>query len=505
MGRLENTKNNFFSGIVGQFIKIGAKFSLRTAIIYYFGAVYLGLDGLFINVISILSLAELGIGDAICYALYKPIEQQNYSSIGSYMNFYKNVYRIIGLVILILGLGMLPFIDNIVNITEDIDVNYSLIYILFLLNAVSSYLFGAYKQVIFIADQKSYVINNVANIQLIIQSLAQLIALVIIEDYYIYLGIMPVSNLLKNIVLSIKADEYYPFLKDANPKKLPNEKLKELAKNVYALAVTKISTTIYISSDNLVISTFIGTVIVGYYTNYAYIVTAISGIISILFSSVTASIGSVNAEDDSEKTHDVFLKMLMINQWIYGLCFVCLWQLLTPFVRLWTGDESFLLSNEQVILIVLMFLIPGLHHTCTIFRAACGLFWQTRYRTLATAILNVLISIILARLIGLSGIFLGTIISYLLTTFIVDPKVIYKYVFMKSVTEFYIWYLKSFLSIIAIAVVINFINLAININIILDLGIKLIVCIVVYNALFVLLYRNNKYFQYLYCVIRRLF
>lgn len=501
--RLENTKHNIFSGIIGQMLKIVTKFSIRTVVIYYFGAAYLGLDGLFMNVIAMLSLAEMGIGDAICFALYKPLADQDASSINAYMRFYKIVYLIIGTVVLCIGIFLIPLLGYIVNFDASIKINYHLVYILFLLNSVSTYWFGSYRQVLLIADQRMYEINRVNNFQVIIQFLMQIAVLSLLKNYYLYVAVMIVSNIAKNLFLFYDIGQKYPFINSESYIPLSKEKRTALAKNVYALSITKISSTIYTSSDNLVISIFIGTIIVGYYSNYSYIVSAITGLISIIFSSVTASIGNVNASLDSETLHEVFKKMLLINQWIYGYCFVCLWQLLTPFVRIWTGSDEYVLTELQVTFIVLMFLITGLNHTCTIFRAACGLFWQTRYRTIATALINVVLSVFLAIRIGLSGVFLGTIISYLVTTFIVDPRVLYHEIFHLSKSEFYIWFIKSLLSILIISVLCRTICSLIPLYGISGLIIQLAICTVVFNAIFVLMFWKDDRFLYFREIIAR--
>ncbi len=501
--RLENTKYNIFSGIIGQFIKIGTKFSIRTVIIYYFGAAYLGLDGLFMNVISMLSLAEMGIGDAVCFALYKPLADKDEESISAYMRFYKMVYQVIGVVVLCAGLILIPFLEHIVNLDKALDINYKWMYVLFLFNSVLSYWFGAYRQVLLIADQKMYEINKVNMCQMIIQSVLQIMALILLNNYYIYIIIMLLSNLVKNIYLFFKIGRLYPVVSSKSRIFLSKKNQKSLAKNVYALLITKISTTVYTSSDNLVISAFVGTIIVGYYSNYSYIVSAVTGFISIIFSSVTAGIGNVNANSDPKTLHNVFKKMLLVNHWIYGLCFVCLWQLLTPFVRLWTGNSAYVLADLQIILIVLMFLIPGLNHTCTVFRAACGLFWQTRYRTIVTALINVIVSIVLARHIGLSGVFIGTILAYLLTTFVVDPKVLYREIFHLPCIEFYVWFFQSLLSTIIVAVFCRGLCLLITLEGFGGILYQLIICLIVYNGTFYLLYHNDTRFQYFWIIMKK--
>lgn len=501
MSRIKNSQRNIVYGFIGQFIKIFVKFALRTIVIYILGAVYLGLDGLFLNVISILSLAELGIGDAVCFALYKPITENDNEKINAYMLFYKRVYMIIGFVILILGCTLLPFLDCFVNFDYEVDVNYYLIYILFLINSVSSYWFGAYRQVLFIANQQSYIINKANNMIIIVNAVAQTAVLIVFKNYYFYLLVMILTGIMKNILLYTMSNKMFEYINTKPNTKLEKNEKKELLKNVYALTLTKISSTIYTSSDNLIISTFVGTVIVGYYSNYSYIVAAVTGFISILFSSVVAGVGNINAEHDEKHMHTVFKRLLFINFWIYGFCFICFWQLMSPFVNIWAGSE-YVLSDQTVFVISLMFLIPGLNHTCTIYRAACGLFWQTRYRTMLTAIINIVTSVLLVGKLGLTGVFLGTIISYLLTTFIVDPAVLYREIFKISQKEFYCWYIKSLIIIIGTGIITKGLCNCIMADGIWGFAIQAAVCALFPNAVFCLLFRKDENFSYYRSVLK---
>ncbi len=451
--RIENSKRNIVFGLLGRIVQLVFKFIIRTIIIYYLGAVYLGLDGLFLNVITILSIAELGIGNAICFELYKPFSENNNEKIAAYMHWYKRVYAVLGFIVLIMGGICVPVLKYIVQFDNSIEISYYVIYLMFLLNTVFSYWFGAYYQVLFTADQRDYVVNNTKNILYVVMALAQIIVIVLTKNYYLYLLIMIVCNMITNLAIASLAKREYPvIIKAENYNMLDAAEITSLKKNVFALSLTKLSSVIYTSSDNIIISAFIGTIMVGYYSNYAYIVSAVSGIIAIIFSSLLASIGNANATESADKMHLIFKRMLYMNSIIYGMCFVFFMQLFQDFIYLWAG-ESFLLDDITVFMIGLLFLLPGLNHTCTLFKDACGLFWETRYRTVATAFVNIILSILFVPKFGLSGIFAATIMAYFLTVFIVDPQLIQRKILKTSSKEFYIWYLKAAIT----AVLINFI------------------------------------------------
>lgn len=506
MSRIQNSKRNILNSSIGQALKICMKVMVRTVIIYQLGAIYLGLDGLFLNVISMLSLVELGIGDAICFALYKPIAENDNYTILAYLNFYKVTYNVIGFIIFLLGILIMPMLPYIVSFEGEAPINYYLVYFLFLLNTVASYSFGAYKQTYLMAWQKAYITTKIKNVVFIITSIGQGLILIVSKNYYLYLVIMILGTIITNVWSALKANKYIPLSKYDDKPKLNKSEKTSLIKNVYALSLNKISTTIYTSSDNIVISMFLGTIVVGYYSNYSYIVSAISGFISIAFSAVTASIGNANIECDKQYMTELFENMLFVNKWIYGFCFICFWSLLSPFIQIWLGKE-FLLNENTVFLIALMFLLCGLNHTCTVFRAAAGLFWQTRYRTLATAIINVVLSVILVQFLGLNGVFIGTIIAYFCTTFIVDPPIVYRNMLSIMVDKFYKWYLYSVSEILIVGVIVKYLT-----DIIPGMGIasfimRLLLCCFIPNVYWLITNYRKKEFVYfknlLYSMIRK--
>ena len=439
--RLENTKRNIIFGLAGKIVQLLFKFLLRTAVIYIFGVAYLGLDALFLNVLSVLCIAELGISNAVCYALYKPFAQSEETKLRAYITLYRRIYRILGWVVLFLGLCFLPCLKYIIHLDRAIDMDYRLAYVIFLLNAVISYWFGAYTQVLFIADQKTRIVDNIKNLFYVITVVMEVLAIIIFKNYYIYLIIMVAGSLSANLAVYTFAKRRYQILLKGK-ETLSEAEFHELKRNITAMALMKLSSVIYTSSDNILISSLVGTVMVGYYSNYAYVVSAVTGIISLIFNGAVASIGNVNIAEKPEKKKLFFKRMLFLNYAVYGFCYVCMFVLFSDLIRVWAG-EAYVFLQDVTQLICLLFLISGLNHTCAVYNDACGLFWKIRYRALGTAGVNIFLSFILGKQYGLPGILAATIFSYFLTTFIVDPKVIYRTVFKQSSGEFYRWYALS--------------------------------------------------------------
>jgi len=263
--RIQNSKLNILFGFANSFITTILGFVTRSVFIYTLGVNYLGLNGLYTNILSLLSLAELGIGSAITFSLYKPIAEHDNKKIKALMQLYKSAYQKIGIIILVVGLSLVPFLKYLVNFQQNVDINYQLIYVLFLADSVISYLFFAYRSVIVYANQKGYVLTKYETTFSIIRSVVQFLVLIIFKNYYMYLIIPIMISILKNLLISIKAGKMFPVINEKGKEELDKEEKDSIFKNIYSLALFKISSVVYTSTDNIIISSFLGTAIVGFY------------------------------------------------------------------------------------------------------------------------------------------------------------------------------------------------------------------------------------------------
>lgn len=505
MSRFENSKKNMLFSLISTLFTMLLTFANRTIFIYTLGLNYLGLNGLFTNVLSFLAIAELGIGNAISFSLYKPLVKKDNVKIVSYLNLFRISYKIIGSVITIIGLLLIPFLDVFVNLDESVSINYQVIYLLFLMNTVSPYFFLSYKSSLLYADQKAYIVSKVDLICNTISIAIQFLVLLFFRNYYLYLVVGIIVVTIKNYFIAHKVDKYYPEVQNKQLMELTKDEKKNLAKNVFSLSLTKISGVIYSSTDNIIISTFINTITVGLYSNYTMIVNMIKSLISALFSTLTASIGNLNAEDNKEHLYVVFIRLNFINFWLYGFLFICLNNLINTFILVWVGEYA-LFSPQVVLLISLMFLIPGLNNVVNIYKDACGLYWQTKYRALATAIVNLVVSLVLVQYIGIEGVFLGTIIAYLTTIYVKDPIIVYKECFQKSVKSYYVELSLRVLLLMGLnmvcGLIVDFLSRYINgIFLFLIAGIVLSLFI---NMVFIVIYHKTKEFKYFFEMIKKM-
>lgn len=438
MSRLTNTIRNTVVGFVAQLVVILLNFINRTIFIYYLGVEYLGLSGLFSNILSMLSLAELGIGVAISFSLYKPLGENDIRKTKALMNFYQLAYRIIGIVILGMGLCLVPFLDFLIKDKPDIP-HFTLIYVLFLVNTVVSYFF-TYKRSLLSADQKEYLNSVNRTIFSIIQCVGQFLVLFLTRNYLLYLVVVIICTLCSNIRISCECDKIYPYLKN-NREKLTKEETRSLMKYVAAQLSHKVGGIVVSGTDNILTTSLVngGLVLVGLYSNYLLLINTIKSIITMFFTSVTASVGNLNAESNVEKSKEVFNKMFFLNMCFYGISASCIYNLANDFICLWIGKD-YLLSSDIVIVIVINYYISGMRQTCQTYNTTLGLFWNDRFKPWIEAMINLVSSIILIRYFGFMGVLLGTLISTVTTSFWVEPYILYKHGFKMKLKDYFIRY-----------------------------------------------------------------
>ena len=336
--RSEYVAKNVSITLAMQIVKNLLGFVNRTVFVYILGAEYLGVNSLFTDILTVLSFAELGIGNAMVFSLYKPIARGDQEKIKSLMKLYAKTYQIIGIVIAGLGICLIPFIGHIVGDVSYIKENIILLYLLFLLNSVISYFF-VYKKSLIIACQKNYIVDIYQQIFYAFQVVVQILFLTITKQFIIYLMLMVATTFLNNYFVAKKADKMYPFLKEKNIAPLEKNEIYDIIKNVKALVVYKIGGIILESTDSIFISSIINVVTVGLYANYKIVVDVFRTIGSQVMNSIVASVGNLNAGDDTEKKEKVFNEMFYISGWFYGFATAGLCCFLSPLVSVWLGNK----------------------------------------------------------------------------------------------------------------------------------------------------------------------
>lgn len=365
--RTKNSIINFITAIIGQFFGVIVSFVSRIFFIRYLGSEYLGVDGLFTNILTILSLAELGVGSAMTFSLYKPIAEENKEKIKSLMNLYKVSYRAIGIIVIILGICMIPFYRNLMDEVPDIN-NLNFIFMLFVLNTAISY-FYAYKKSLIVCHQKKFITTIVKYVSYFIMNLLQIIILSITKNYVLFLVCQIVFTLTENLINSMIADRIYPYLKEKNIEKLDISEKKEIKNNVRAMLFHKLGSVIINSTDNIIISKYIGLVAVGLYSNYYMITNALIIITNQIFDAIVASIGNLGTTNNTPKTNEVFNRVFFLNFWVFGMLAATMAIVMNDFISIWVGQE-YVFNIYVTYVIIISFYLRGMRKSCITFRDA---------------------------------------------------------------------------------------------------------------------------------------
>ena len=500
---IKNSSRNFAYGTISQVLNIVIKFGVRTVFIKFLGEQYLGINGLYTNVLTILSLAECGFGAAVVYSLYKPIVDDDKERIKAIMQFFKKVYRVIGLIVLAVGCALIPFLKYLVtDITLVNNTQLIVYYSLFLADTVASYLFFAYKQTFLNADQRNYLVSRYEFITNVIKSVVQVILIIVFKAYIFFLVTQVCCTLIKNVLVARKVDKLYPYMFESA---VPIDKAdkNKIIEDVKALFLQNIGNVALNGTDNLIISSMISTVIVGIYSNYVLIMGSVEMVLAQLFKSIQASMGHFFANNDNESNYNLFKRVDFLNFWLYGFSTIALYTLYNEFIVLWLG-ENYILDNLCVAIICANFYVCGIMRTLWTIRATLGLFVQGKYRYIFTAVVNLAVSIILAKPLGIIGVFLGTLVSRLGVSGWYDPYIILKHAFGKKPFSYYALYIYRVALIIGISLLLQFIKpiLCFTDSNILNFIIMMVATAIIPNLVFLLVNIKSPYLRYYLNIIK---
>ena len=495
----QSVKNAGFT-IGAQLIQQILRIIVRIIFIRVIGQEYLGLNSVFTEIITALQLVELGIGPAMAYSLYKPLAENNNEKVKSLMALFKKAYRIIGIVILIGGIAFTPFYGFFINEMPDIPY-INLIYLMFVFDTAISY-FYSYYRILLVSDQKKYIDTLVQTGVILAVSALQIILMITTHDYKLYILGQIINTILLNFIASRIAIKQYPYLKEKDVQKLDDGTYKEIKKNVFAMVFHKFGSIVRDATDNLFISKYIGLAISGAYSNYSMITRALTTVITQVFGSVLSSVGNLNVTANDKAKKEVFYNINFINFWIAAFCACCFGVLIDPFVLL-IADESYVLDKIIAVLITFRFYLDIMRKTPWMFCEAAGIYWNGRTKPLWEALVNLIVSLLLVKTIGMPGIFIGTIVTILAVDLTIEPYLAFKYVLNGGLLKYYIRYGIYLLTFIVMLfgtyIVISFIpGTGISVFVL-----KTITAIVVTNVIFVLLTFKTKEFNYAFGLLKK--
>lgn len=487
--RTYNSIKNILFGLGSQVIILIFNFVSRTIFIKVLGTEYLGVNGLFSNILTVLSLAELGIGNAIIYSIYKPLANNDKEKINAIMNLYKKLYNIIAIVILVIGLALVPVLQYLVKTEIEMD-KVILYYILYLINSVVSYLFAS-RTAILNADQKMYIIRTYTMIFTVIQQIIQIILLYATHNFIVYLLVQIFFTFITNLYGAMKAHRMYPYIRGKIS--LCKDETKIIFTNIKSVFLYRFGGVILNNTDNILISIIVGTVYVGYYSNYYMVINAITTFTTIMFSALTASIGNLNTEEGSKRKYEVFKIIDFCSAIIFGFISVCLLILFNDFITIWIG-EQFIIDKLTVFAIILNFYLVGRLNPVSTYRDTIGMFCKTRYIFMITAIINIILSIILGKIFGMFGIVIATAIARLITNIWYEPLILYKDYFKISISEYWKNNMYYIICTMLNYIITYFICNNIQVENIIEFIYKTIICCIINIILYVVEYCKKREF-----------
>ena len=495
MIKLERSKNairNASFGLIEKMVTILLPFILRTVVIKCLGADYLGLNSLFTSILSVLNMTELGFSSAIVFSMYKPIAQNDGDTINALLNFYKNAYKIVGIIILVVGLLFIPFLNVLVNGSYPDSINLVVVYCIFLVNTAISYFLFAYLQVLITAHQRDDAISKVNIIISTIMYVTQIIILVVFRNYYLYIITMPIFTIINNIRTAIVAKKLFPQYKPKG--KISKAQKNDIKEKISGLMIQKICTISRNSFDSIYVSMFLGLTETAMYNNYYYIINAVTSIMVVFTNAITAGVGNSVAVEETNKNFEDFKNLDFLYMWIAGWCTCCLLVFFQPFMNIWVGEEL-MLPFGCVILFCVYFYVLKTGDVRTIYSTANGLWWKNRYRSIAEALSNIILNYALGKMFGIYGIILATVLTIVLVNFIYGGQLIFKYYFINNKKSEYFGRHTLYFCVSAIVTGLTYIIAKVMpYNILGFLG-KLVICIFVPNVLFWIIYRKTKAFQ----------
>lgn len=493
--RTEYSILNILTGIGGYFLNTVLGFVCRMVFVRCLSADYLGVNGLFTNILTMLSLAELGVGSAIVYALYKPLAENDEEKIASLMRLYSKAYRTIGTLIAVVGLALMPFLDLIIQEQPNISESIYLLYSINLFNTASSYFFS-YRSSLLIAAQRNYIVGGINYAITILQSLLQMVFLLKFRNYLGYLLIQTAGTFVYNILVSYVAGRQFPFIRKKDVKPLPKNEQKVLFSNIRDLMIYKVSGLLVNSTDNILITFFNGLATTGIASNYTLLVNTLNTLLSQVFNGLTASIGNHNATEATEKRYQMFSFLNMMNFWIFGWAALGIFFCSSDLVQLCFGEE-YVLSWKIPLVMALNFFTVGMMNAVWTYKHTLGLFHYGRFIQFFTGILNIIFSVLLGTYWGLFGILFATFVARAFTSLWYDPYAVFRYGFEKSPFEYVKKIVKN-LFVLAIAAVLCQLSFVIvRGSLVVQALLKILLCSVVANIVFAVAFCRTAEFEML--------
>lgn len=489
----KNAKQNIIFGFINKVVLILLPFIERTIMQRLMGELFLGLNSLFSSILSVLGLAELGFASAIVYHLYRPVADNDKKSVNALLNYYKKTYKIIGIIVLVIGLLLIPFLPHFIKGDVPAGVNITIVYLLFLCDAVCSYFLYAYLGSLLTVYQREDIRSKINTIISILLYVSKMVVVATIRNYYVYAALIPTYAIIQNLWIAFVVKKKYPQYTCEGD--LDTQQKHDIRKLVAGTFISKISAVTRNSLDSICTSAFLGLALTTIYNNYYMISFSVTALLGVAASSFIGGIGNhvvtKTVEDNYAELNILDFFYMMIS----GICTSCMLCLYQPFMEIWMGNKM-LLPFPAVVLFCVYFYILKLGDMRTMYSTSNGLWWHHRYRAVGETIANLILNIILGKLFGVYGIIIATIISMTICNFFWATEITFAHYFNSEMKKRYYLYHLKYAIVTAVICTVSYLTCSIFTydNLIVNLVIKGIVCIAISCSMYFLLYRKNTLF-----------
>lgn len=490
--RLKNSARSISVGIGLKIYQTIVPFLMRTAMIHFMGVEYLGLNSLFSSILHVLNLAELGVGAAMVFSMYRPIAEDDTEKICVLMGLYRRYYRIIGLVIGAIGLVLTPFVPLLISGEIPPELNVYWLYLLNLGATVLTYWLFAYRNCLLQAHQRLDVANLITMASSTVQFILQLLIMVYLKNYYLYVIVLLLSTVCNNILTAVVTKRKYPQYRPVGA--MAPEEVRTINGRIRDLFTGKLGAVVSQYADTIVISAFLGLTVLAVYQNYYFILGAVIAVIEICISSVMAGLGNSFVTETKEKNYRDMQKFTFLFLWLTGMCTCCFLGMYQPFMEIWMGEEL-MLEFGIVICLAIYFFVYTFNRLLSIYKDAAGLWHEDRLRPLVTSLINLSLNLLTVKSFGLYGVVLSTVVSMVFVGFPWQLHNLFTGMFEKHQLGGYVWLLlKMLLAVVAAAVLVCVICAQIHLGSWGTLLLSAVVSVLVPNAVFlVLLHRDERF------------
>lgn len=490
-------KNTLF-GAANVLLSLVLNFISRKLFLNYIGIEFLSVNQVIASILTVLTFSEAGLNSAIVYMLYKPFARNDTEEVNRILRLYRKVNRIIAALIMGVGLLLIPMLPLFINI--DIPASsIVLIYVMYLFNASFSYILS-YRTVLFSSDQKAYIPSMISTFVSLARLILQCGVIYITHNYFWFLGVTILLNFLNYVIQYFIAQKYYPYVTEKSVKPSTPEQKTALKNNVISMFSINLSNIIITNTDNILISA-ISTIMVGYCANYISITSALESMMNNMYQALMHALGNYGVSSSAEQKHTMFNHIRFINNTLASFTTVCVAILADDFVVLVFGQQ-YSIPLILFISIILKYYWKLTNSIIWMYRDAGGLFRKAQKILLLDAALNILLSVVLGQLIGVSGVYFATVVADIFTNFYFISGLIYRELFQRSSNTEYIFnQLKDLFGTVLLILICYLATRTLSTSILGFLA-KMLICFVIYGVLFLLFNYRNAEFTYAFNLVK---